>query len=444
MRLSRAVTAAVATALLTVAGCGGNDGLDSGAISEGVRLYGSDGNMLNTLGDTFQDRPGLLAGMKGTAPLTPLSADFVRRLRELRPNLTDYNYAGESYDATSIAALAAEIARTTEPKSIARFVNGVTSKEADDTECRSFPECAALVRQGKGIQYRGISLRRGGFTDAGEPSTASYATLHFSNDNRLDAGKTEFVGAGNESDTTKAKPPTAPPLTRQADGVPLVIASLLPKTGQLAGSYPPLVVGVQLAIKEINDSGGVLGENVKYIEEDDGTSGDKAKAAVERLLRQKVHVIIGAGASGVSLAVLPRVVQAGVLMISPSATSDELTAAADSNLFFRTAPPDTLQAKALADIVMRDGAQKVVIVAREDSWGKGLSANLRANLESSGIRPDNVRLLMYKPGDSNEPDLGTIPEEIKNFAPDGAVILGFDESAYIINVLVQSGVALHH
>jgi ABC-type branched-subunit amino acid transport system substrate-binding protein len=444
MRLSRAVTAAVAAALLTVAGCGNQDGAETAVEADGVRLYGSDGNMLNTLGEAFQDRPGVLAGMKGTAPLTPLSDDFIRRLRALRPSLTDYNYAGESYDATNIAALATEIARTTEPKSIAKYVNGVTSAEAGDVECRSFPDCAALVRQGKGIQYRGISLRRGGFTDAGEPSTASYATLHFSNDNRLDAGKTEFVGAGNESDTTKAKPPAPPPLSRQPAGVPLVLASLLPKTGQLAGSYPPLVSGVQLAIKEINDSGGVLGAQVTYIEEDDGTSGDKAKGAVERLLRQDVHVIIGAGASGVSLAVLPRVVQAGVLMISPSATSDELTGAPDSNLFFRTAPPDTLQAKALADIVMRDGSRKVFIVAREDSWGKGLSSNLKANLEGSGIRPENVKLLMYKPGDSNEPDLGTIPEEIKNFAPDGLVILGFDESAHIIDVLVQTGIALHH
>ena len=443
MRLSRVVVAAATFALLAVAGCSDPDPATS-ATEEGTWLYGSDGNMINTLGEALKERPGVLAGMKGTAPLTPLSDDFTSRLRAVHPSLTDYNYAGESYDATIIGALAAEIARSTDGKQIARYVNGVTSAEPGDTECRGFAACVALIRQGKGIQFRGISLRRGGFTDAGEPSTAMYGTLHFSDDNKLDSGKTEFVGAGNEADTTKARPPAAPPLSTQPEGAPLVIGSLLPKTGQLAGSYPPLIAGVELAIQEINGGGGVFDENVTYIEEDDGTSGDKAKAAVERLLRKSVDIIIGAGASGVSLAVLPRVVQAGVVMISPSATADELTGTPDGNLFFRTAPPDTLQAKALADIVMRDGAQKVFIVARDDAWGKGLSANLKANLEGSGITNDNIRLVMYVPGETMEPDLGTIPEQVVTFAPDGVVILGFDESAHVIDRLIQEGVSVHH
>src|SRR3546814_17676430 len=49
---------------------------------------------------------GALAGMKGTTPLVDLSDDFKDRLLGMDPDLSDFNYAAESYDATIIIALA--------------------------------------------------------------------------------------------------------------------------------------------------------------------------------------------------------------------------------------------------------------------------------------------------------------------------------------------------
>src|SRR3954463_7612232 len=71
--------------LLAVTACGGSDdnnsgGGDSGSSEDAVtNIYGSDGNMGSALGDQFTDQ-GALAGMKGTTPLTDLSADFKKRL----------------------------------------------------------------------------------------------------------------------------------------------------------------------------------------------------------------------------------------------------------------------------------------------------------------------------------------------------------------------------
>ena len=47
------------------------------------------------------------------------------------------------------------------------------------------------------------------------------------------------------------------------DGDALVIGTLLPQTGSLAFLGPPEIAGVDLAIKEINEAGGVLGKDVK-------------------------------------------------------------------------------------------------------------------------------------------------------------------------------------
>jgi ABC-type branched-subunit amino acid transport system substrate-binding protein len=443
MRTSRlAAAVAVAVTVLTVAGCGTQDTDDQAAAQQGIRLYGTDGNMSNSLGASLEDMPGKLSGMVGTAPLAPLTEDFKARLRGVEPGLTDFNYSGQSYDAVAIAALAAEVARSVNGRDIAKYVPGVTT---GGVECTEVGACLALIREGRDIQYRGVSMRLGGLTDAGEPATATYGTLHFSRENKIDDGKTEYVGAGNEADTTRAEQPAPPPRSRKAPKTPLLMASLLPKSGQLAGMYPPLVSGARLAIKELNAAGGVLGHEIAWLEEDDGTNPDTAKKAAERLIAQKVNVIIGAGASGVSAPVIPVVTGAGVLMISPSATADELTSVPDNNLFFRTAAPDRLQAKALADVVLRNGGQRVFLVARDDSWGQGLLANLRGNLESAGMRPEDIGTFSYKPGDSAEdrPVLTDLSAQVKRMAPDGLVIIGFDESAFVIHELVRAKVVLH-
>src|SRR5690242_941006 len=95
--------ASLAVFSLLAAGCGSfgrdNDPANPDRASAAVRLYGSDGNMINNFGAAFKDQPGLLNGMKGTTPLAPVADDFKKRLRSIDPGLQDYNYAGEAYDA---------------------------------------------------------------------------------------------------------------------------------------------------------------------------------------------------------------------------------------------------------------------------------------------------------------------------------------------------------
>jgi ABC-type branched-subunit amino acid transport system substrate-binding protein len=411
-----------------------------------VRLYGADSNMNNSFGDAFKDRPGTLAGMKGTTPLTPLSDDFKRRLREVDPKLNDYAYAAESYDIVAIVSLAAQLAGTTAPRELAKYVNGVTT---GGEECDTVKQCLQLARACIDLEYRGVSLRRGGFTDAGEPSTASYATLHFDSTDRLDDGKTEYVGAGDESAITKAQAPAPLPADERRPGkvgAPLKIGSLLPKTGDLSLIYPALITGTQLALKEVNEAGGVLDEPVEFFEGDDGTNPAVAMTTVQRHLSKGVQVIIGAGASGVTRAVLPTVVRAGRILFSPSNTAADLTAADDKGLYFRTAPSDLLQGKALTDLMMRDAVQKVAIVARADAYGEGLQRNVKDDLKRVGMPAEQIKLLSYKPqeGDNPKPDMSDVSQQVKSFNPDAVLIIGFSESADVIKALAAAGVQIRH
>ncbi|MFI6331465.1 ABC transporter substrate-binding protein [Micromonospora chersina] len=445
-RASRAALSTACAALLLATSACGSDKPEEAANTQ-VRLYGTDGNMLNSYADGLKDRADLINGMKGTTPLTPLPESFKDRLRSVDPKLQDYLYAAETYDAIVISALAAQLAGTTEPTEIAKQIVGVTT---GGQRCEEVATCIQLARAGEDVEYRGVSLNRAGFTDVGEPATASYATLHF-DDRKINDGKTEFVGAGNDSSASTKTPPrgrkSRPAKSYKEDGSPLVLGGLLPKTGDLALAYPPMAAGAVLAIREINAAGGVLGDPVTWVDGDDGTDPKVAKATVAAHVQQGVHVIIGAGASGISRAVLPDVVAAGRILFSPSNTDAGLSTVDDKGLYFRTAPPDSLQGRALADVILRDGPHKIAIVARKDSYGEGLQENVRAELEKAGMGADKVKLLSYVPPEGASPppvDFTAGAKEIKDYGADAVLLIGFGESAKVITDLADAGVQIRN
>lgn len=393
-----------------------------------VRLYGSDANMTNSLKDKLADAPGLLSGMTGTAPLLRLPEAFKDRLRGVDPGLADYGYAAEAYDAVLIAGLAAESARTTDPTAVARFMVGATNS---GTVCDSAAACLALAEAGQDFAYRGVSMRRSGLTDAGEPSSASYGTLHFDRTNVINDNLTEYVGAGDESFASIAAAPPFPGFLKKKPPA-LKVGGLMPHTGRLAFRSPPRFAGARLAVADLNAAGGVLDQPVEWVDGDDGTDATVAAATVDRLVGLGVQVIIGASSSSVTKAVIPKVAAAGRILVSPSSTSDELSTVADNGLFFRTAPADTLQARALADVIMRGGARRVTIVAREDAYGLGLQKNVKADLLAAGMTDAAVDLVSYP---TTTEDFGGIAARVRDNVPDGVLILGYDETALIVKAL---------
>jgi branched-chain amino acid transport system substrate-binding protein len=159
--------------------------IEAGIGPADIPVYGTDGNMGNALGEQFAEAggaAGALACMRGTTPLTELSQDFTDRLLEINDTLIDFNYAAESYDAVVITALAAnEAGSSDDPVAIAAEINGVTT---EGTACDTYEECAGLQADGEDIDYDGASGPLE-FSDAGEPSEASFGILTFDGSNAL-------------------------------------------------------------------------------------------------------------------------------------------------------------------------------------------------------------------------------------------------------------------
>ncbi len=235
-------------------------------------------------------------------------------------------------------------------------------------------------------------------------------------------------------------PPVAQP-TGNPSTAPLQIGSLLPETGSLAFLGPPEFAGVEVALAEVNEAGGVLDQPITHLRGDSGDdTTDIANQTVDRHLGAGVQVIVGAAASGVSKLVIDKVTGAGVVQFSPANTSDEFTCWQDSGLYFRTAPPDVLQAQALAELMAGDGNQRVSILARNDPYGVGLADNAEQNLIDAGIPQDQIQKIIYDP---NAASFNAEVDQITQFNPDGIAVIGFDESKRILTRMseVQIGPA---
>ena len=262
----------------------------------------------------------------------------------------------------------------------------------------------------------------------------------------LGAGSLALVACGGDDDAAAPSPSTSAPSTSsssappsgttQGDGV-LTIGSLLPQTGNLAFLGPPEFAGVELAVKEINEAGGVLGKPVAYVEGDSGdTQQDVANPTVDRLLQAKVDAIVGAASSGVSFNVIDKITSAGVVHYSPANTSPRFTTYNDKGLYFRTAPSDVLQGRVLGETILGDGYTNVGIMALQDPYGEGLAQNVSDTITQGGgtVAPEPV---FYDPAASNfDAQIG----QIKSANPQAIVLIGFEESSKVIQAMIAQGI----
>lgn len=217
----------------------------------------------------------------------------------------------------------------------------------------------------------------------------------------------------------------------------LVMGALLPQSGDLSAILPALQTPIEMAVKEINDAGGVNGKPVSLKIADDGTSPDVATTSLDTLLTSdKIDVLLGAAASTTTLGIIDKVVTAGVTECTGSSTSAELTDVKDNGYFFRTAPPDKFQGPALAQVVLNDGKSKVAIVTRNDSYGTGFGSALEKALTDGG-----AQVVINTAYDPNASDFSADVSKVKNAGPDAVIVIGFnDDGGKIVKEMIAQGV----
>jgi len=141
-----------------------------------VPLYFVDGNLTNN----YDFPPGTLDGNKGTLPGAQAPEEFQQRMLEVNPDLVDFSYGPESYDATILTALAAVAADDDAGTSIASQLVDVSR---EGTKCTTFEECAGLLEDGEDIDFDGVSGPIE-FSDVGDPLQATIGIYQYGPDNK--------------------------------------------------------------------------------------------------------------------------------------------------------------------------------------------------------------------------------------------------------------------
>jgi len=168
----------------------------------------------------------------------------------------------------------------------------------------------------------------------------------------------------------------------ESDGQ-LVIGAVLPLSDTLLGE--PMEAAVETAISRINAAGGALDEPVRLVVADEGSSAATATASIQTLLDRDVDAIIGPASSLIALSTLDEMITAGKVVCSPTASAMALDEFPDQDLFFRTVPSDSLQARAMAATADQTGAQRFTIVFVDDAYGRPFADTVESSLANETV-----------------------------------------------------------
>jgi len=150
------------------------------------------------------------------------------------------------------------------------------------------------------------------------------------------------------------------------------IGSILPLTGDVASYGEAIRDAMNSAADEINAAGGIKGRKISILYEDSQANPEKAVAAARKLIDvDRVPVIVGAMASTEVLALAPILNDKKVVLVSPSATSSDITKAGD--YIFRTIVSDVYDGTAMADYAFSKGYKKVGVIFVNEAGPQGVA-----------------------------------------------------------------------
>lgn len=168
-----------------------------------------------------------------------------------------------------------------------------------------------------------------------------------------------------------------------------VVFVAVPLSGFQANGGQTVLGGVRLAAEEINRNGGLLGYRVVVRPLDDESDSDVAVAQVAEIQAaldsgEQVLGVIGHLNSGQTSAAMELYQSLPVIVITPTASEQSLTARGYTN-FFRINANDAVQARVDADFLVNTlNAQRVAILHNDTEYGRGLADSLVMELQTLG------------------------------------------------------------
>jgi ABC-type branched-subunit amino acid transport system substrate-binding protein len=223
----------------------------------------------------------------------------------------------------------------------------------------------------------------------------------------------------------------------------LKLGTLLAVSGDLSQYGSSMQNAGSLLINRVNGCGGALGQPVQLVSTDDQTEPIAGAAAMTKLVEgDRVSGVVGGTSSAVATAAVDIAVRNQVVMISPSATgpvfSDRAQKGDFQGFWFRTAPPDSYQGKALAELAWKRGYKTVALLAINNDYGKGLiEAFLPPYLAKGGKVVNRNSPALYPPDSST---FDSVTDAAFSPQPDAVLLIAYPETgALVLKTAYQKG-----
>ena len=165
---------------------------------------------------------------------------------------------------------------------------------------------------------------------------------------------------------------------------PIRIGAIFSVTGPASFLGEPERNTVKMLEEDINQSGGVLGRPVEIIVYDDETDATKALTAFDRLIKKdKVVAVVGPSISGSTLAIVPKVEEAKIPLVSCSAAKKIVDPV--KKWVFKTPQSDELAVRKIYQHAKKAGIRKIAIITASDAYGAAGREELKALAPGFGI-----------------------------------------------------------
>lgn len=141
--------------------------------------------------------------------------------------------------------------------------------------------------------------------------------------------------------------------------------------------------GLDLAVAEVNDSGGIRGRSLRLVREDDRESVNEARLVAQRLAENpEVMAVIGHLQSYVTVPAAAIYDLAGLVLLAPATTSAELTAKGYPTVF-RGTVTDQVVGRQLAEHAIAQGYRRIAVYYERSIYGRALANAFEERLASS-------------------------------------------------------------
>lgn len=181
-------------------------------------------------------------------------------------------------------------------------------------------------------------------------------------------------------------------------------------SGDLAPYGISAVRGVEIAIEDLNAKGGILGKQIELLIGDDVCKPEVAVNMATKLVSDGAQMIVGHVCSGATIAANKIYKDAGLIVVSPASTNDDLTLKGEHPNFFRTISYDGAQAALMTSFVKNVLKVKTVaLIHDKGDYGKGQMELARKNFEKLG----GVEVVLFEGVTTGAVDYSAIVQKIK-------------------------------